>query len=159
MFGLSQYAAQHIETPCERVQDEASLVMETYYPFPRQTAVTWGRRRVQTSTAEHVRVRVRHSAPDSPGPLAQIQFKKKSLSEFDLRGKEEVAAAAKVCPGSTATALAPPAASVTHVSAASVAAAGKPKVGATLTKTSRCHVLIRLVFSTRRSQKNGLEHG
>lgn len=70
-------------------------------------------------------MRVRHSALDSPGPLAQIQFKKKkSLSEFDLTGKEGVAAAAKVCPGSTATALTPPAASVAHVSAVSAAAAG-----------------------------------
>lgn len=151
------------ETPCERVQDEASLVMETYYPFTQQTAVTWGHRRVETSTAEHVR----HSALDSPAPLAQIQLKKKSLSEFDLRGNEEVAAAAKVCPSSMSTALTPPTGSVAHVSAVSVA--GKRKVGATLIKTSRCHVaapalLITLVFSTWRSQKNGdvqrsLEHG
>lgn len=124
------------ETPCEHVQDEASLVMETYYPFTRQTAVTRGHRRVETSAAEHVRVR--HSALDSPGPLAQIQFLKKF--EFDLRGKKEVDAAANVCPGSTATALAPPAASVAHVSAVSVAVAGKQKVGATLIKPSRCHV-------------------
>lgn len=139
------------ETPCERVQDEASLVMETYYPFTRQTAVTRGHRRVETSTAAHVRVR-----HNSPGPLAQIQFKK--CFEFDFRGKEEVAAAAKVFPGSTATALTPPAASVAHVSVVSDAAAGKPKVGATLIKTSRGHVaavlLIALVFSTWTSQTN-----
>lgn len=121
------------ETPCERVQDEASLVMETYYPFTRQTAVTRGHRRVETSAAEHVRV---HTQPSIRQVLwHRFNYKKKKKKfEFDL--KEGVAAAAKVCPGSTATALTPPAASVAHVSAVPVAAAGKP----TLIKTSRCHV-------------------
>lgn len=147
------------KTACERVQGKGSLVMETYYPFTRQAAVTRGHRQLETSTAEDVHVCRSAVAVGSVcgwftrSSGTESIKKKKGLSKFDLRGKEEAAAAAKVCPDSTASVLTPPAASITHVSGVSVAAAGKTKRWSHVNKdvTLSCWapaVLTTQVFST-----------